>query len=202
MIFKKIYFLKNKIRDREPLSYSEMSSISPLQEIRKAAQEVQRVLCSLSFPSGEGAIVEPDVIEEAVVKCKPCRLYTHGQEKPEWAIHGCPKKKHRRNELLTPQLPASERPATKQWGSKIRQNGNGYSCIHPECRQYKNIFPNKQATQQHARKHYPPEYKCQDCDGEWYLKTQYNQHFLIPCPHCDKLFMKGSLPGHKKNCKH
>lgn len=191
------------MRNREEIQSLtlKMSSHSSLQEIRIAAQEVQRVLGSLSFPSEKGVIVEPDVVEE-VVTCKPCRVYTHGQEKPEWAIHGCSGNGHRNKVILEPQLPDSEKPKTKQWGSKIRQNGSGFSCIHPECQQYDNIFPKKSAAQQHAKKHYPPEYKCQDCNGKWYLKTEYNQHFLIPCPHCDKLFMKGSLPGHKKNCKH
>ena len=222
---------------------------SPLQEIIKTAQEIQRDLETLSLPSGKGVIVEPGlnntflsvdytskasdtgeqlindaqlaaglqasldrpglpnldeaepeavVIEDEVVTCKPCRVYTHGQEKPEWAIRGCSGNGHRNKVILLPQLPASEKPATKQWGSKIRQNEGGFSCIHPECQQYDKIFPKKSAAQQHAKKHYPPEYRCSDCDGEWYLKSEYNQHFLIPCPHCDKLFMKGSLPGHLK----
>ena len=176
---------------------------SSLQEIIKVSQEIQRELGSLSILNGDDReIVEPVVVEEEVVSCKPCRVYTHGQEKPEWAIRGCTGNGHRNKVILAPQLPSSERPSAKQWGSKIRQNGSGFSCIHPECQQYDKIFPKKSAAQQHAKKHYPPEYRCSDCDGEWYLKTEYNQHFLIPCPHCDKLFMKGSLPGHKKNCKH
>tara|TARA_A200000113_G_C8719183_1_gene307753 strand:- start:92 stop:625 length:534 start_codon:yes stop_codon:yes gene_type:complete len=175
---------------------------SPLQEIIKAAQDIQRDLGSLSFPSGREVIVDPVVVVEDVVSCKPCRVYTRGQEKPVWAIRGCSGNGHRNKIVLAPQIPASERPSVKQWGSKIRQNGSGFSCIHPECQQYNNVFKTKQGAQQHAKKHYPPEYRCSDCDGEWYLKTEYNQHFLIPCPHCDKLFMKGSLPGHKKNCKH
>lgn len=182
--------------------YTEMTSSSPLQEIQNAAQEVQRVLDSLSFPSGKGGIVEPVAIDEGNTTSKPCRVYTHGQERPEWAIHGCPGNGHRNKVILTPQLPASERPPTKQWGSKIRQNGSGFSCIHHECQQYNNIFPKKSAAQQHAKKHYPPEYRCSDCDGEWFLKTEYNYHFLIPCPKCQKLYMKTSLAAHIKNCKH
>jgi len=173
---------------------------SPLQEIIKAAQEIQRELGSLSFPGEDvDTPLDPPLIVEEVTVCKPCRVYTHGQDKPEWAIHGCPNKKHRRNEILEPQLPASEKP--KVWGLKIRQNGCGFSCVHPECQQYDKIFPKKAAAQQHAKKHYPPEYKCQDCDGEWYLKTQYNQHFLVSCPECKNYFMKGSLSGHLKICK-
>jgi hypothetical protein len=175
---------------------------SSLQEIRNAAQEIQRELESLPILNGnDRVIVEPLVVEE-VVSCKPCRVYTHGQEKPEWAIHGCSGNGHRNKVILTPQLPSSERPLAKQWGSKIRQNGNGFSCIHPECQQYEHIFPKKSAAQQHARKHYPPEYKCQDCNGEWYLKTEYNYHFLKPCPKCQKLYMKTSLAAHIKNCNH
>ena len=179
-----------------------MASTSPLQEIIKVAQEIQRDLETLSFPSDGEVIVEPDVIEGEVVSCKPCRVYTHGQEKPGWAIHGCSGNGHRNKKTLKPQLPASERPKTMQWGSKIRQNGNGFSCIHPECQQYDKIFPKKSVAQQHARKHYPAEYKCQDCDGEWYLKTEYNYHFLRPCPKCQKLYMKTSLAAHIKNCNH
>ena len=173
---------------------------SPLQEIINVAQEIQRELGSLPILNrGDRVIVEPVVVEE-VVSCKPCRVYTHGQEKPEWAIHGCSGNGHRNKVILTPQLPASEKP--KVWGSKIRQNGSGFSCIHPECQQYDKIFPKKQGAQQHARKHYPAEYKCQDCDGEWYLKTEYNYHFLKPCPKCQKLYMKTSLAAHIKNCNH
>jgi hypothetical protein len=229
-----------------------MATHSPLQEIRIAAQAVQRVLGSLSFPGGKGVIVEhdllstspsvkcsskasdtgeqlindaqlaaglqasldrrglpnldeeeleADVIEEEVVTCKPCRVHTHGQEKPEWAVHGCsPPEPYK--EILEPQLPASERPEYRGWGSKIRQNGSGFSCIHPECPQKDHIFPKKQGAQQHARKHYPAEYKCQDCDGEWYLKTQWEQHFWVYCPDCNKRLKKGSLAAHAKNCNH
>jgi hypothetical protein len=185
-----------------------MSSISPLQEITRVAQEVQRVLDTINFPSDEVQVETIPEDEEAeaqieeVMVCKPCRVYTHGQERPEWAIHGCSGNGHRNKVILEPQLPDSEKPATKQWGSKIRQNGNGFSCIHEECQQYKKIFPKKSAAQQHARKHYPPEYKCSDCDGEWYLKSEYNYHFLIPCPKCQKLYMKTSLAAHIKKCNH
>ena len=229
-----------------------MASPSPLQEIRNAAQDVQRVLDSLSFPSGKGVIVEhdltstfpsvkcsgkasdtgeqlindaqlaagmqasldrpglpnldeaepeDDVIEGEVVTCLPCGVYTMKQEKPEWAIHGCsinePYKK-----ILEPQLPASERPNGQGWDKNIRQNGSGFSCIHPECPQKDHIFPKKQGAQQHARKHYPAEYKCQDCDGEWYLKTGWAQHFWVYCPDCNKRLKKESLTAHIKNCKH
>lgn len=183
-----------------------MDIIASLKEITMVAQEVQRVLGSINFPGDkvtlDEVIVEVEARVEEVTVCRPCRVYTHGQEKPKWAIHRCPEKKHRRNKLLEPQLPESEKPATKQWRLKIRQNGKGFSCIHPECIKYTKIFPLYPAAQQHAKEHYPPEYKCQDCNGDWYLKTQYNQHFLIPCPDCNKLFMKGSLLGHKGNCKH
>lgn len=139
--------------------------------------------------------VEEEPQTRRVTVCKPCREYTHGQEKPKWAMHGCSKKKHKYKDLLSPQLPESERP--KRWGSHIRPNGNGFSCIHPECKEYGKIYPKKQGAQQHAKKHYPPEYKCSDCDGAWYLKTQYNQHFLVPCPDCNEFFMKGSISNHR-----
>jgi len=224
---------------------------SSLQAIINVAQEIQRDLGTLSFPSGKGLIVEPDlnsafpsvectgkesdmgeqlingaqlaaglqasldhrglpnfdeeleadVIEEEVVTCLPCRVHTIVQEKPEWAVHGCsinePYKK-----ILEPQLPASERPNGQGWDKNIRQNGSGFSCIHPECPQKDHIFPKKQGAQQHARKHYPAEYKCQDCDGEWYLKTGWEQHFWVYCPDCNKRLKKGSLASHMKNCKH
>lgn len=139
--------------------------------------------------------VEEDSQTGRATVCEPCREYTHGQEKPKWAVHGCSKKKHKYKDLLSPQLPDSDRP--KRWGSKIRPNGTGFSCIHPECKEYDKVFPKKQGAQQHAKKHYPPEYKCVDCDGAWYLKTQYNQHFLVPCPLCNKFFMKGSISNHR-----
>ena len=139
--------------------------------------------------------VEVDTQTRRVTVCKPFREYTHGQEKPKWAIHGCSKIKHKYKDHLYPQLPDSDRP--KRWGSKIRPNGKGFSCIHPECTEYHKIYPKKQGAQQHAKKHYPPEYKCSDCDGAWYLKTQYNQHFLVSCSLCNKFFMKGSISNHK-----
>lgn len=179
-----------------------MASCSPLREIIKVAQEIQRDLETLSFPSdGVEVTIEPVVVEE-VVSCKPCRVYTHGQEKPEWATHGCTGNGHHNKVVLEPQLPSSERPKGHGWGTKIRQNRGGFSCIHPECQQYNNVFKTKQGAQQHAKKHYPPEYKCQDCNGEWYLKTEYNYHFLRPCPKCQKLYMKTSLAAHAKNCNH
>jgi DNA-directed RNA polymerase subunit RPC12/RpoP len=173
-----------------------------LQEIIKVALEIQRDLGSLSVLNGDDrVIVEPGVVEEEVASCKPCRVYTMDQEKPEWAVYGCSGKGKPTSTILEPQLPASEKPAKKQWGSKIRQNGRGFSCIHPECQQYDKIFPKKSAAQQHAKKHYPPEYRCSDCDGEWYLKTEWEQHLRISCPHCDKIVRKGSLSGHLKTCK-
>lgn len=230
---------------------------SPLQEIRNAAQEVQRVLGSLSFPSGKGVIVEPslnntfpsakcmseesdkgeklindaqlaaglqasldhrglpnldeeeleaNVIEKEVVTCKPCRVHTIVQEKPEWAVYGCSLPEPYK-EILEPQLPASERPNGHKWGTKLRQNGSGFSCIHPECKDYEKVFIGKTpaaaraAAQQHAKKHYPPEYRCSDCDGEWYLKTEWEKHFWVYCPDCNKRLKKGSLYNHSKTCK-
>ena len=175
------------------------AEIASLQEITKIALKVQRELENLVFLGSVEPMIEP-MVEPMVEPCKPCRVYTHGQEKPDWAIHGCLGTGHRSKIILQPQLPAEEKPTTKQWTSKLRQNGTGFSCVHPECRDYNKIYKGKSAAQQHAKKHYPTEYKCSACPGEWYLKTEYNQHFMKPCPHCDKLFMKGSLSGHKKNC--
>ena len=107
MILGRFIFLTNKKyeirlkRRRDTLAYSEMVSHSPLQEIRNAAQEVQRVLGSLSFPSGKEVIVEPVVIEEGEMTCKPCPCIHHGQEKPEWAIHGCSGNGHRNKVIRT-----------------------------------------------------------------------------------------------------
>jgi hypothetical protein len=151
-------------------------------------------------------VVEPKVISTEVVTmkhpptttCAPCRIYTKGTEKPSWATHGCPGKGHQNKITLQPQLPAEARPKRGQW--PVRLNGSGFSCIHPECRDYKKIYPKKQNAQQHAKKHYPPEYRCAECEGEWYLKTEYNQHFLKSCRHCGENFMKGSIPGHEKKC--
>ena len=141
---------------------------------------------------------EETVCVVSPVVCPPCRAYTKGTEKPSWAIHGCPGKGHKNKTILQPQFPAEERPK-RSW--PVRLNGIGFSCVHPECLDYKKVYKNKSGAQQHAKKHYPAEYKCSDCGGEWYLKTEYNQHFLKPCRHCGKNFMKGSLPGHETNCE-
>mgnify|MGYP001159485260 FL=1 len=133
--------------------------------------------------------------------CKPCRLYTKKNEKPSWAIHGCPDKcpgkGHKNKVILQPQLPAEKRPKR---GWPIRNNLSGFSCVHPECQDYNKVYPSKQGAQQHAKKHYPPEYKCSECDGEWYTKGEYNYHFWIPCSHCGELVKKGSQSAHEKNC--
>ena len=172
------------------------AEIVSLQEITMIALKVQQEMESLVFP---GSVTEP-VVEPVEPVCKPCRVYTHGQEKPDWAIHGCRGEGHPNKIILQPQLPTEEKPTTKQWSSKLRQNGTGFSCVHPECEDYNKIYKRKSGAQQHAKKHYPAEYKCTACPGEWYLKAGYNQHFMKPCPHCDKLFMKGSLSGHKIIC--
>ncbi len=138
----------------------------------------------------------PMVVPSTTI-CKPCkRPYTHGNEKPSWAIHGCqePRKPQKK---LSPQFP--ERP--KKWDLHVRENNSGYSCNHPQCKDYDVIFPKRQAAQQHAKKHFPPEYQCSGCRGEWYLKTEYNQHFKKPCHHCGIFIRYGSFPGHVKNCK-
>ena len=135
----------------------------------------------------------PPVIQERVVPCTPCRP-TKFVDRPAWAIHGCGG--HPRKQKIIVQPQRNKRP--RKWKDTIRTNGSGFSCIHAECADYNKIYPTIQAVQQHARKHYPPEYSCGDCGGEWYLKTEYNYHFLIPCPHCDKLFMKTSLSAHIK----
>lgn len=129
--------------------------------------------------------------------CTPCRIYTKGTEKPPWATHGCLGKGHRNKITLQPQLPAEARPKR---GWPVRLNGTGFSCVHPECRDYIKIYPSKQAAQQHAKKHYAPEYRCSDCEGEWYTKGEYNYHFRIPCSHCGELVKKGSQSSHEKNC--
>tara|TARA_Y100000389_G_scaffold201240_1_gene243437 strand:+ start:2324 stop:2863 length:540 start_codon:yes stop_codon:yes gene_type:complete len=143
---------------------------------------------------------EPEA-EPSENTCKPCRLYTKGNEKPSWAIHGCPGKRpgkgHKNKITLQPQLPAEERPKR---GWPVRLNETGFSCVHPECQDYIKIYPSKQAAQQHAKKHYPPEYNCSECDGEWYTKGEYNYHFRIPCSHCGILIKKGSQSAHEKNC--
>ena len=142
----------------------------------------------------------PMVVPSTTI-CEPCkRPYTHGDEKPSWAIHGC-QKPSKPQKRLSPQLPQEERPKGRKWDAHIRENDEGYSCNRPECEDYTHIFPKRQAAQQHAKKHFPPEYKCSECRGEWYLKTEYNQHFKKPCPHCGRRFKQGSLPGHVKNCK-
>lgn len=135
------------------------------------------------------------VVSPAV--CPPCRAYTKGNEKPSWAINGCPGKGHKNKTILQPQFPAEERPK-RSW--PVRLNGIGFSCVHPECQDYIKIYPSKQAAQQHAKKHYPPEYNCSECDGEWYTKGEYNYHFWIPCSHCGILIKKGSQSAHEKNC--
>ena len=145
---------------------------------------------------GEDTI--PREEKEEVLGCKPCRPYTKGAEKPSWAIHGCPGKGHKNKTILHPQLPAEERPKR---GWTVRLNGSGFSCVHPECQAYTKIYPSKQSAQQHVKKHYPPEYRCSDCEGGWYLKTEYNYHFLAPCSTCKNLFMKTSLSAHAKICK-
>jgi len=140
--------------------------------------------------------VQP-VIREMVGSCQPC-VSKKGGHKPTWAVHGCGGTRPHKNKILVqPQL--KTRP--KKWNNEIRDNCSGFSCIHPECTDYTKVYPKKQAAQQHARKHYPAEYSC-SCGGEWYLKTEYDYHFLVPCPHCDKLFMKTSLAGHIKKCIH
>ena len=129
----------------------------------------------------------------------PCKLRRPKkcEDKPTWAIHRCGGHPRKQKIIVQPQL--NKRP--KKWDNKRRKNNGGFSCIHAECADYTKVYPTIQAVQQHARKHYPPEYSCRDCGGEWYLKTEYNYHFLIPCPHCDKLFMKTSLSAHIKSQK-
>jgi len=140
--------------------------------------------------------VQP-VIQERAISCEPCAP-KKGTDKPAWAVHGCGgRRPHKNKTIVQPQL--NKRP--EKWNNKIRGNGLGFSCIHPECTDYTKVYPKKQAAQQHARKHYPAEYSC-SCGGEWYLKTEYNYHFRVPCPQCDKLFMKTSLAGHIKDCRH
>ena len=123
------------------------------------------------------------------------RKYTNGLIKPPWAVHGCRGSCHKNKIICQPQFPEEQRPKKNKWHAKFVSSDTGFSCIHPECVDYSKKFKTKQGAQQHARKHYPAEYSC-SCAGEWYLKTEFNQHFLKPCPTCDKLFMKGSLPGH------
>ena len=138
------------------------------------------------------------ICERSEAVCKPCLTYTHGTDKPAWAVHGCGGGRPHKNKIIVqPQL--NKRP--KKWNNELRPNGPGFSCIHPECADYDKVHKTKRGAQQHARKHYPAEYTC-SCGGEWYLKTEYNLHFLDHCPHCDKLFMKTSLAGHIKKCIH
>jgi hypothetical protein len=143
------------------------------------------------------------VVQEQVAPCKPCRPYTKGEDKPAWAVHGCGggSHPHKNKIIVNPQFPEDQRPKNKKWGSEFRPNEGGLSCIHAECADYTKVYPTQQGVQQHARKHYPAEYSC-SCGGKWYLKTEYNYHFLMPCPHCDKLFMKTSLSAHIKKCIH
>ena len=141
----------------------------------------------------------PAAPASAVTQARSCTKYTTGTNKPLWAAHGCRGGPPHKNKIVCkPQFPEDQRPKKNKWSAKFRTSGSGFSCIHPECVDYAKIFPTKQGVQQHARKHYPPEYSC-SCAGEWYLKTEYNQHFLVPCPTCDKFFMKGSLAGHIKS---
>lgn len=151
-----------------------------------------------AVPLGRKVCAEVRKDESDASVCPPCRVYTKGAEKPSWAIHGCPGKGHKNKTTLQPQFPEDERPKRGQW--PVRLNGSGFSCIYPECRDYKKIYPSKQSAQQHAKKHYTPEYRCSDCEGGWYLKTEYNQHFLKPCRHCGEKFMMGSISGHEKKC--
>lgn len=155
----------------------------------------------VDIPScGQDSIKVPKVVSTENA-CKPCRIYTKKNEKPSWAIHGCPGKfsgkGHKNKITLQPQLPAEERPKR---GWPVRLNETGFSCVHPECQDYNKIYPSKQAAQQHAKKHYPAEYKCSECNGEWYTKGEYNYHFWIPCSHCGELVKKGSQSAHEKNC--
>ena len=180
--------------------------------------------------SGFGTEWVQPVIQERVAPCKPCRRnrdhdepepFVHPdtirqaeltgrqvpaselepvplvEDKPTWAIRGCGGHPRKQKIIVQPQL--NKRP--KKWDNKRRKNNGGFSCIHAECADYTKVYPTIQAVQQHARKHYPPEYSCRDCGGEWYLKTEYNYHFMIPCPHCDELFMKTSLSAHIKSQK-
>ncbi len=48
------------------------------------------------------------------------------------------------------------------------------------------------------KNNYPAEYKCSECNGEWYTKGEYNYHFWIPCSHCGELVKKGSQSAHRK----
>ena len=138
-----------------------------------------------------------EAFPEKEVKEYQCNLVYSA--KPAWAIHGCHGPSRKNKGIVFPQFPSSQRP--KKWGHTIRNNENGYSCIHPRCHDYDKIYPTKSAAQQHSKKHYPAEYICEDCNGSWHLKTEYNYHFLLPCPHCNKLIMKTSMSSHIKICQ-
>jgi len=91
-------------------------------------------------------------------------------------VIGCEKRK-KMKQLPQPQIPEYIRD--KKWKNKVySREGNTATCLL--C----NKTGKYNTIQQHCKQHFLPEYQCLDCGDAWHIKGQWQQHFLLQCPHC------------------
>jgi hypothetical protein len=166
------------------------SEYASLQAIFNVASRIIQELDSV-------CILKEDIVPAPIFKKFNVVSRPDPNEKPVWTTLGCSTPRKTKSPLM-PQF--TQRPDPGDWAHTYRTNLTGFSCIHTVCKDYHKVYPTKSAAQQHAKKHYPPEYVCADCSGSWFLKTEYTQHFLIACPHCSLHIRKTSLAGHLKRC--
>lgn len=114
--------------------------------------------------------------------------------------------------LIKPRLPSTMHPknTNSTWAEFFSitelEDGRWKSeCKHNDCscktRSWIKLTKAKasQAAQQHAKKHFEYEYKCQHCNGLFELKTCLNAHYLTICEDCGKEIRVGNKFDHK--CK-
>ena len=107
-------------------------------------------------------------------------------------VIGCQKRKKKKS-LPLPQIP--EHIHDKKWKNNVySKEGSVTRCLL--C----NKTGSYGVIQQHCKQHFLPEYRCLDCGDEWHIKGQWQQHFLLQCPHCPHV-AKGetNLKTHIKN---
>ena len=124
-------------------------------------------------------------IVEPVAVCKGLRMVSKQQGSLDLPVTeyrcqiiGCAPRA-RRKALPQPQIPAYIRD--KKWKGRCwEKTERGYQCLLCD------KVGNYGAIQQHAKQHFLPEYQCLDCGDAWHIKGQWQQHFQMQCPHCDK----------------
>lgn len=132
-------------------------------------------------------IQTPTPIRKIPVVCKGVRMVTKQQGSLNYPdtpyrcqiISCCHRSK--KKQLPEPQIPCYVRD--KKWKNKhwewTDKETNMARCLLCDKRgKYGSI-------QQHSKQHFLPEYECLDCGDAFHIKGQWQQHFLLQCPHCD-----------------